>query len=662
MYGAQCTILSNREGKVLMNNMKRWNVGLVFAVVASLFAAETLAALEAINPQQLLRSDNAGNENFGFSVDIDGDRAVVGAWLDDGKGSAYVFVYNGAVWVEEEQLFEPGGLAGNRFGWTVGIEGDVVVVGAPTDSGGGQAWVFTRVEGIWDAGARLVPGEAQNQYGMSVAMDNATIVVGERWDAGSTGAAHVFEPTSGIFWGHTAKLLPVATGQEFGMSVAIDGETIVVGAPTGAGTVYAFDRPAAGWADATAGAGETLPSSEVLTGDFYGGAVAVSGDLLVVGAPDDDASAGSITIFDRSGGGWVAAPKIVAPDGGRFGNSVAVSGPTVVAGAPQTDSDSFFNVGSFYLFAPDGIGGWTRDDDVKASTVDRLGQSIALDGDTLLVGASTANFSVGEGVIYDVTGVVVPPSDDGDGIAAAIDGTFTDGSFTDESGVFSSNFTDQNLGGATYGTVTNRADLILTIDDAAGAGAGVDVMASGIDTGIAQVTACSSPMATFAVTNGDAFDITCGSVMTTVTTGPVELTIPPGIEISVPSGGTVEVSEDSNTGTITVANTGSTSITVNGETVESGESLEFGPAGDDDDSDGVLNGDDLCPDTNPGAVVDGDGCAISDYCPCEPDWRNHGAYVRCVSHKAKTFARNDLISKREKGRITSRAARSTCGK
>lgn len=260
----------------------------------------------------------------------------------------------------------------------------------------------------------------------------------------------------------------------------------------------------------------------------------------------------------------------------------------------------------------------------------------------------------GAGDIVALTPTADP--DDGDGIATAIDGTFIGGVFGDESNVFSSNFTDQQLGGSTFGTITDRAGLTLTIDDTPGAG--VDVVASG-DSSTAQIEACSSPMATFNVTNLDAFGITCSSVITTVTTGPVEMTIPPDIEVSIPTGGAVEVSED--TGTLTVTNTGSTQIAVDGEIVEAGDSVEFGPEGD-DDGDGVLNVDDSCPATRLGAVTDGAGCAISDYCPCDADWRNHGAYVSCISRTARTFAKASLISKREKGRITSSAARSDCGK
>jgi FG-GAP repeat len=644
-----------------MNTVKKWNFVVILALASSLFAINTHAALAAVWVQDLVRSDNEINENFGFSVDIDGDRAVIGAWLDDDKGAAYVFHYNGVDWVEESKLLQPGGVANNRFGVTVAIEGDVIVVGAPTDSGDGSAWVFTRVDETWNTGAELDPGELQHQYGMSVAIDNGTIVVGERWDGFESGldnikgAAHIFEPTTGILWAHVAKLLPPSAGHDFGTSVDIDTDTIIVGAPMGEGVVYAFEK-GSGWIDTTAGDSETLPSSDVISGDFYGWAIAISGDLVVVGAQGDDANDGSITVLDRSSG-WVAAPKILAPDSGRFGTSVAVDGQVVIAGAPQTDG----SVGSFYLFSPDGVGGWSLDDSIKSATVDRLGRDVALDGATLLVGAGTAQFGMGEGVIYDISGIVTPPTDDGDDIAAAIDGTFSGGAFTDESTEFSNNFTDQEQAGTSYGSITDRADLIVTIDDTPSAG--VDVTASGGGGGTAEIEACSSPVAVFHATHLDAFEITCGSVMTSVTTGPVEITIPPGITVSVPTDGAVTVSEDTSTDTLSVLNTGGPAITVNGETVASGETVEFEPvADDDDDSDGVLNGGDSCPNTQADAVVDSAGCAIADYCPCGADWRNHGAYVSCIGHTAKKFAKTSLISRREKGQASSQAARSSCGK
>lgn len=414
-----------------MKDAGRWRIGLMVVVFFSVFSTEAFAALSVNLVDQLLASDGSSIEEdqFGFSVDVDGDRAVIGARQDANyKGSAYVF-YNdpGLGWVEEHKLLMPGGVAQDWFGHSVGIEGDVIVVGAPSRLGledSGTAWVFTRDSGtgVWDSGVQLDPETTYDDFGWSVAIDNSTIVVGELLDRTQgyrAGAVHIFELSSGD-WTRVAKLLPPfgIENQNFGFSVAIDVDTIVVGAPhwtggIGIGAAYAFNR-GSGWVDAIAGASEELPATDNSTGDFYGASVGISGDLAVVGASfDDDAikgdGSGSITILDRSGGSWAVDEKLTASDGGinnGFGVTVAISGPTVGAGA----SNKGGNVGSFYLFAPTDTG-WSEDVNMMASTTDRLGSSIALDGSTLLVGANHLG-ETGEGLIFDVTGIVLPTTEE----------------------------------------------------------------------------------------------------------------------------------------------------------------------------------------------------------------------------------------------------------
>jgi len=416
----------------LMRDAKRWRIELMVAVFFSFFSTGVLAALSVSLVDQLLASDGGAFEEdqFGFSVDVDGDRAVIGARFDNSaNGSAYVY-YNdpGLGWVEEQKLVMPGSTTENWFGHTVAIEGDVIVIGAPhyRSLETGFALVFTRdsVTGIWDSGVQLIPGtESTEKYGWSVAIDNSTVVVGEFLDPSQgirTGAAHIFEfDALNTSWDRVAKLLPPVGVDHlnFGFSVAIDADTIVVGAPHatsgGIGTAYVFNR-GGGWVNTTAGASEELPSDTtdiVAIDDYYGGAVAISGDLVVVGASfDDDAingnRSGSITIIERSGGSWVVDEKLTASDGGEFdgfGSTVAVSGLIVGVGA----SNNGGNMGSFYLFAPTDTG-WSEDVNKMATNTDRLGSSIALDASTLLVGATHLG-KTGEGLVYDVAGSVVPP-------------------------------------------------------------------------------------------------------------------------------------------------------------------------------------------------------------------------------------------------------------
>ena len=391
-------------------------------------------------PGTLFASDGAAFDRLGEAVSISGDTVVVGAPRDDdngdSSGSAYVFVRSGATWIEQAKLLPGDGALGDRFGTSVSISGDTVVVGAPFDddngSSAGSAYVFVRSGTTWTEQAKLLPGDgaASDDFGTSVSIDGDITVVGaiQHDDSGgNSGSAYVFV-RSGATWSEEAKLLASdgAAGDFFGQSVSVSGSTAAVGAlqyddaGTSSGSAYVFVRSGTTWSEQA-----KLTASDAAAGDFFGGSVAISGDTFVVGAPHDDDNgnlSGSAYVFARNGTTWGEEAKLLASDAATFdsfGGSVAISGAMVVAGA-RFDDDDGSNSGSAYVFVRSG-GTWSEDEKVLAPDAvqdDQFGTAVSVSGATVVAGAPghfVSAGSSGAAYVHDL------PDGDGDGAIDALD-------------------------------------------------------------------------------------------------------------------------------------------------------------------------------------------------------------------------------------------------
>jgi len=344
-------------------------------------AVYVLRASDGAELAKLTASDAAGDK-FGWSVAIAGDTIVIGAYQDDdggsASGSAYVFRTSdgGATYVEVAKLTASDAAADDKFGWSVAIDGDTVVIGAYSKGDGtGAVYVYRTTNGgaTYDQVAKLTADDAaaSDYFGRSVAIDGNTIVVGADGDddAGSqSGSAYVFRTSDGgATYAEVAKLTAsdAAGGDRFGGSVAIDGATVVVGAyskdddaGSQSGSVYVFRTTDDG---ATYGQVAKLTASDAAVSDFFGWSVAIDGDTIVVGAMyDDDAgtSSGAAYVFRTSDDGatYDQVTKLTAADAAasdKFGISVAIAGDTVVVGARGDDG----NTGSAYVFEEES-GGW----------------------------------------------------------------------------------------------------------------------------------------------------------------------------------------------------------------------------------------------------------------------------------------------------------------
>ncbi len=356
---------------------------LIGTALAGLASAAPLAQQVYVKP-----ADTTAQLAFGGAVAVSGDTVAVGA--DGIDRGVYIFVRNGATWSQQGYDFKGSNSSNpawsDHFGNAVALSGDTLVVGA-----------------YW---------ESNSATGVNGNLNNGT--------AGSSGAAYVFTRSGGT-WTQQAYLKASNTEATdwFGRSVAISGDTIVIGAPNessaatgvngdqtsnaahGSGAAYVFTRSGGTWTQqAYLKAGNTSSFSS------FGTSVAISGDTIVAGATSDwDAttSAGAAYVFTRSGSTWTQEALLKASNaaaGDSFGTCVAVSGNTVVVGAPAEDSsssgvngnqadNSLITTGAGYVFTRSGTA-WTQEAYLKASNPgksDRFGSSVAISGDRVLVGS-----------------------------------------------------------------------------------------------------------------------------------------------------------------------------------------------------------------------------------------------------------------------------------
>jgi hypothetical protein len=236
-----------------------------------------------------------------MSVALSGNTAVIGAVCDDNSsindaGSAYIFVRSGSTWTEQAKIVASDAGANDEFGVSVAISGDTVLVGAARDDNtagidAGSVYVFSRKVSSWSEQARLVASNATKGkfFGNAIAMSGAAAVIGS-FNASS---AYIFGRTNGL-WSEQAILTPSNGGGYFGWSVAIHGDMLLVGAPNdakggvGAGAAFLYTGMGSSWTEQA-----KLTATDASEGDAFGWSVGVFGDVAVSGAALDDQEAGT---------------------------------------------------------------------------------------------------------------------------------------------------------------------------------------------------------------------------------------------------------------------------------------------------------------------------------------------------------------------------------
>jgi len=368
----------------------------------------------------LLPSDNSPGDNFGATVSISDDYAIVGANDDDdnGKdtGSAYIFKRDGNTWIEQMKLLASDGTNNDYFGWAVSISGDYAIVGGLNlDS----AYIFKRDGETWIEQSKLLAsdGADYDQFGWAVSIFGDYAIVGAHGndDNGSrSGSAYIFK-REGESYVEQTKLLPSdgAEGDCFGFSVSISGQYAIVGAPRdyqsdSNGYSYIFKKEGDIWLEQA----KLLPSDGT-EWDCFGESVSISRDYAIVGARGDDdkgEGSGSAYIFKRDGENWIEQVKLL--DSGSidrvycyFGASVSILGDYAIVGAWQNDGDgNVKNSGAAYIFKREG-NTWTEKKKLLASdgsNGDNFGYSVFISGDHAIVGARNDYDSGGSAYIYTI--------------------------------------------------------------------------------------------------------------------------------------------------------------------------------------------------------------------------------------------------------------------
>ena len=331
-------------------------------LTASVCTCFTPTQTDRLNPirRAARRQRPPSKTAFGISMALIGDTLVVGAQFADARahdaGLAYVFERHDQEWRQASVLSASDAAADDQFGLTVSVRGTTIVVGARLqDSGGGDAgaaYVFARDDAGWRQTAKLRASDAArgDLFGRASVETNTIVISADlNNDRGfNAGKAYAFERREGK-WIEAASLTAEdgAERDEFGVSLALSGDTAVFGAASGA--AYVFERREGRWAQSA-----RLRARNETTRNGFGWAVAAAADTIVVGAPNDASkaeSAGAAYVYERGGGGWTEAAKLTASDAAaasRFGMSVAIRGGTIVVGMRLDENST--RAGAAYVF------------------------------------------------------------------------------------------------------------------------------------------------------------------------------------------------------------------------------------------------------------------------------------------------------------------------
>jgi len=382
------------------------------------------AQCEASEADQTSASDGVFGIRFGASTDIDGNRLIVGAPdADDLSGAVYIYDFDGSSWSEQPKLLATDTQVDDQYGYSVAIDGNVAVVGAPhhahTQFWQGAAYVFRFDGKSWTQEQELLASDAGvgHFFGWSVAIDGDAIVVGA-FNANGMGAAYVFRYNESTWYAETLLTASdAATDDRFGLSVDINADTVLVGAPrnddnaVNSGSVYIFSwLSGIGWGNEV-----KVNASDAAAGDMLGTSVSLSADVAILAANNDETGwdTGAAYMFRKVGTTWMQEQKLIAPVGtpapSEFAFAVAVDGDVAMVTA-VIDDGAMSRTGTAYVYAFNGSS-WTEQAKLMAAngvTDDLHGWSVALAGPIAIVGAAGVDDYEGSAYIYDGLGDGMP--------------------------------------------------------------------------------------------------------------------------------------------------------------------------------------------------------------------------------------------------------------
>lgn len=313
--------------------------------------------------QKITASDGLRNEQYGFSVAIEGSRALVGAYQHGGAGigagAVYSLHFNGEDWVEDLIIIGGDTAGGDRFGSAVAIDGDLAAIGAPMDDDmgfdSGSVYLYRHDGTTWRFVQKLVPFD------------------GEQFDF-------------------------------FGRAIELEGDVLWVGTPGDdqpdqeAGSVYVYRNDGSTWQFE-----QRITSSDATAFDSYGRAISAQGTTLLVGASEDDddgGRSGSAYIVQYDGSSWNEVQKIRPKDGklnAEFGRDVSLDGEYAIIGAPGDTRNEYQGIGSAYAFHFDGTRWVERQKITCSDGIDfhNFGNVVELDGRGVTIAARNDPLGIG---------------------------------------------------------------------------------------------------------------------------------------------------------------------------------------------------------------------------------------------------------------------------
>lgn len=394
-------------------------------LLISLFCLPAFAFAQSWDEIKLTASDGTTEDNYGNAVAIDGDWFVVGANLKDGDtddtGAAYVYEYGGTAW-SETRLLPSDTAAGSEFGDAVAIEGNRVVVGAPNDQLTGSVYLFEYDGSDWiETKLTASDGATSDIFGTAVAIAGDRIFVGAEQDddnGSNSGSVYVYD-WNGTDWVETKLTASDGeAGDRFGGALAADADRFVVSARlsdddgSNSGSVYVYDWDGTQWLETK------LTASDAEAQELFGNSVGLSGERIVVGKHLDNengSQAGAAYIYEYDGENWEET-KLTASDGAignYFGHAVAVEGERILVGAHFASIGANEDQGAAYLYERDGLN-WKE---IKISATDgaeedRFGWSVALSTERIVVGAhEDDDAGLNAGSVYVLENIVTSVSE-----------------------------------------------------------------------------------------------------------------------------------------------------------------------------------------------------------------------------------------------------------
>lgn len=388
--------------------------------------------------KKLTASDRDANDYFGYSVSISGDYAIIGAKEDEGTwknypytgcGSAYIYKKDeSGNWNELQKIVASDNRPYDQFGYSVAIDGEYAIVGAPNDNGfidREGAYVFKLNEnGVWVETQKLLPINWSVDIGWASSVD----ISGKTMTITGGGYVYVFELNSANTWVQKDKIRPESLA--YSSRVALYDSTMVIGSfsmdaitlendtITNAGVVYIFEKNQNGkWVEI-----QHIYASNASQGDLFGSAIDVYENTIVVGAyseGDDDnflKDAGSAYIFQKQENNvWVETQlltdEVLRFRSNHFGSSVAVDENQLIIGSEwgnfNSEGKSSLNqAGAAFIYKNEG-GAWILENKIVAvdrSSSDNFGLSVAIDNGTVICGAPSEDEDENGNVTFNGAG------------------------------------------------------------------------------------------------------------------------------------------------------------------------------------------------------------------------------------------------------------------